>query len=197
VRLAAPRPLEVPTPPREPEPTPARAFGALRHRNFRVFYLGHLLSLIGQWMQTTAQGWLVLELTGSSLLLGIVTAVGSLPTLLFTLWAGVIADRWDKRRIILRAQAASLVLAFTLAVLTDAERITYPLLLTLVLLLGTANAFEVPTRQSFFAELVGPRDLPNAIALNSAAFNATRIVGPAIAGVLIGTAGIADRKSVV
>ncbi|HEX5727040.1 MAG TPA: MFS transporter [Longimicrobiaceae bacterium] len=189
--LPAPRPLEVPTPPREPEPPPERAFGALRHRNFRVFYLGHLLSLVGQWMQTTAQGWLVLELTDSSLLLGVVTAAGSLPSLFFTLWAGVIADRVDKRRIIMRAQAASLVLALTLAVLTDAERITYPLLLALVLLLGTATAFEVPTRQSFFAELVGPRDLPNAIALNSAAFNASRIVGPALAGGVIGAAGIA------
>jgi MFS family permease len=170
---------------------PARAFGALRHRNFRVFYVGQLLSLAGTWMQATAQGWLVLELTDSALLLGIVTAVTSLPTLLFSLWAGDLADRHDKRRIILIAQAVALMAALALAVLADTERITYPALLALVFVLGTASAFEIPTRQSFFAELVGPADLPNAIALNSAAFNATRIVGPALAGVVIGTAGVA------
>lgn len=172
-------------------PVHGRAFGALRHRNFRVFYTGQLLSLTGTWMQTTAQGWLVLELTNSALLLGVVTAVTSIPTLLFTLWAGDLADRNDKRRIILIAQAVSLAAALVLAVLTDAERITYGALLALVFVLGTASAFEIPTRQSFFAELVGPADLPNAIALNSAAFNATRIVGPGLAGAMIGTVGIA------
>lgn len=168
-----------------------RAFGALRHRNFRVFYVGHLLSLMGTWMQTTAQGWLVLELTDSEFQLGLVTAVTSLPTLFFGLYAGVVADRWDKRRIILAAQCASLAAALAIAVLTGTGRITYPALLMLVFVLGTASAFEVPTRQSFFAELVGKHDLQNAIALNSSAFNATRIVGPAIAGLLIGAAGIA------
>ncbi|HEX6039220.1 MFS transporter [Longimicrobium sp.] len=170
---------------------PTRAFGALRHRNFRVFYVGQLLSLAGTWMQSTAQGWLVLELTNSALLLGIVTAVTSLPTLLFSLWAGDLADRADKRRIILVAQVVSLAAALVLALLTDTERITYPVLLALVFVLGTASAFEIPTRQSFFVDLVGPADLPNAIALNSAAFNATRIVGPALAGVVIGVAGVA------
>jgi MFS family permease len=170
---------------------PARAFGALRHRNFRVFYTGQLLSLTGTWMQSTAQGWLVLELTNSALLLGIVTAVASLPTLLFTLWAGDLADRHDKRRIIVIAQSVALCAALTLAVLTDAERITYLAVLALVFVIGTVNAFEIPTRQSFFVELVGPADLPNAIALNSAAFNASRIVGPGIAGAMIGTVGIA------
>lgn len=171
-------------------PVSGRAFGALAHRNFRVFYLGQLLSLGGSWMQSTAQGWLVLELTDSALLLGVVTAVASLPTLLFTLWAGDLADRHDKRRIILLAQGAALASALALAVLTDAGRITYPLILGLVFAMGTAAAFEIPTRQSFFVDLVGQRDLPNAIALNSAAFNATRIVGPAVAGILIGTVGI-------
>lgn len=170
---------------------PARAFGALRHRNFRVFYVGQLLSLAGTWMQSTAQGWLVLELTNSALLLGVVTAVTSLPTLLFSLWAGDLADRHDKRRIILIAQVVSLAAALVLAILADTEAITYPALLALVFVLGTASAFEIPTRQSFFVDLVGPADLPNAIALNSAAFNATRIVGPALAGVVIGTAGVA------
>ena len=168
-----------------------RAFGALRHRNFRVFYLGHLLSLTGTWMQSTAQGWLVLDLTDSELKLGLVTAVSSLPTLLFGLYAGVVADRWDKRRIIVAAQCAALAGALAIAVLTGAGRISYPTLLMLVFVLGTASAFEVPTRQAFFAELVGRADLENAIALNSSAFNASRIVGPAIAGLMIGGAGIA------
>jgi MFS family permease len=172
-------------------PVPPRAFGALRHRNFRVFYLGQLLSLTGTWMQSTAQGWLVLELTNSPLRLGIVTAVTSLPTLLFSLWAGDLADRRNKRNIILAAQSVSLAAALVLAVLTGTERITYGVLLSLVFILGTANAFEIPTRQSFFVDLVGPADLNNAIALNSAAFNATRIVGPGLAGAVIGTLGIA------
>lgn len=186
-------PTQLPDAPERPADTeiPARAFGALRHRNFRVFYAGHLLSLAGTWMQSTAQGWLVLELTNSALLLGVVTAVTSLPTLLFSLWAGDLADRHDKRRILLIAQAVSLIAALVLAILADTETITYAALLALVFVLGTANAFEIPTRQSFFVELVGPADLPNAIALNSAAFNATRIVGPAMAGVVIGTAGVA------
>lgn len=191
-RLRSPAPQLPGAPARPPDaPVSARAFGALGHRNFRVFYAGQLLSLAGTWMQSTAQGWLVLELTDSALLLGVVTAVASLPTLLFTLWAGDLADRHDKRRIIVVAQCAALLAALAMAVLTDRGTITYPAVLLLVFAMGTASAFEIPTRQSFFVELVGPRDLPNAIALNSAAFNATRIVGPAIAGVLIGTVGIA------
>lgn len=190
--MRSPAPQLPGAPARPPDaPVSGRAFGAFRHRNFRVFYVGQLLSLGGSWMQSTAQGWLVLELTDSALLLGIVTAVASLPTLLFTLWAGDIADRRDKRRIIVAAQCAALAGALALAVLTDRGTITYASVLVLVFAMGTAAAFEIPTRQSFFVELVGPRDLPNAIALNSAAFNATRIVGPAIAGVLIGTVGIA------
>jgi MFS family permease len=186
-------PTQLPDAPERPADTeiPARAFGALRHRNFRVFYVGQLLSLAGTWMQSTAQGWLVLELTNSALLLGVVTAVTSTPTLLFSLWAGDLADRHDKRRIILIAQAVSLAASLVLAVLADTERITYSALLALVFVAGTASAFEIPTRQAFFSDLVGPADLPNAIALNSAAFNATRIVGPALAGVMIGAAGVA------
>ena len=171
---------------------PARGgLAALRHRNFRVFYVGQLLSLCGTWMQSTAQGWLVLELTNSSLLLGVVTAAGSLPSLVLTLWAGVVADRGDKRRIILWADVVMMLQSFALAALTGTGYITFPVLLVLVLVLGAANAFEVPTRQSFFVELVGKEDLQNAIALNSAAFNATRIVGPALAGWIIGALGTA------
>jgi len=142
-------------------------------------------------MQSTAQGWLVLDLTDSALLLGVVTAVSSLPTLLFSLYAGAVADLSDKRRIILWADAAMGALALLLAVLTSTGLITFPALLVIVFLVGTAGAFEVPTRQAFLVDLVGPADLPNAIALNSSAFNATRIVGPAVAGWVIGIAGVA------
>jgi MFS family permease len=142
-------------------------------------------------MQSTAQGWLVLELTDSEFLLGLVTAAGSLPVLFFTLYAGVVADRMDKRRILLAAQTVALLQALAMAVLTGTGAITFPAVLLLVLLLGTANAFEIPTRQSFFVELISREDLSNAVALNSSAFSATRIVGPAVAGALIGTVGIA------
>lgn len=168
-----------------------RPFAALRHRNFRLFYGGQLLSLTGTWMQTTALGWLVLELTDSEFLLGLVMATQMLPILLFTLFAGVVADRVDKRRVLVIAQASMLVVAFVLAVMTDVGAISVGWILLLVLLHGTGNAFEIPTRQSFFVELVGKGDLTNAIALNSSAFNATRIVGPSVAGGLIGTVGIA------
>ncbi|HET7463327.1 MAG TPA: MFS transporter [Longimicrobium sp.] len=183
-------PADEPAPPPD-APVPSGAFAALRHRNFQLFYAGQLLSLVGTWMQSTAQGWLVLDLTNSELLLGVVTAVASVPTVLFSLYAGALADRADKRRIIMAANAASLVLALLLAVLTHTRTVTYPAVLAIAFALGTANAFEIPTRQSFFVELVGRDDLPNAIALNSAQFNATRIVGPAVAGWLIGTAGTA------
>lgn len=167
------------------------AFAALEHRNFRLFYAGQLVSMAGTWMQSTAQGWLVLELTDSEFLLGAVTAAGALPVLLFTLYAGELADRRDKRAIILASQCAGVVVALALAILTDTRYITIEWILALVFVLGVANAFDVPTRQSFFVELVGKQDLTNAIALNSAAFNLTRIVGPAIAGFLIAGVGIA------
>lgn len=166
-------------------------FAALAHRNFRLFYWGHLLSLTGTWMQTTALGWLVLELTDSELLLGIVTASMFVPILFVSPLAGVIADRVDKRRILLAAQSVSFVQALLLAVLTHTGAVGVGWIIALMLVLGTANAFDIPTRQSFFVELVGQRDLTNAIALNSSAFNATRMIGPAVAGLLIGTAGIA------
>jgi MFS family permease len=167
------------------------AFAALRHRNFALFYWGQLLSLAGTWMQTTAQGWLVLELTNNELLLGIVTAASTMPVFLFTLYAGVLADRHDKRRIVTIAQAVLMVSAFAMAILTQTQRISIPILLVLVFISGTANAFEVPTRQSFFVELVGKEDLTNAIALNSSAFNASRVVGPAIAGTMMASLGVA------
>jgi MFS family permease len=186
-------PVQAPAAPRRPPAAPiaAGAFAALRHANFRLFWFGQLFSLTGTWMQSTALGWLVLELTNSEFRLGLVTAATSFPVLLFTLYAGVVADRMDKRRIIVVAQAAAMVFALALAVLTHAGWVTFGSILVLVLLLGTANAFEIPTRQSFFVDLVGKQDLTNAIALNSTAFNLTRIVGPAVAGFLIAQVGIA------
>lgn len=169
----------------------AGAFPAFRHRNFRLFYLGHLLSLSGTWLQITALGWLVLELTDSEVWLGVVNAGTSLPILFLSLFAGVVADHLDKRTILIVAQLVAFLQATLLAVLTHIGAINIGLLVALALVLGVANAFEIPTRQSFFVELVGERHLTNAIALNSAAFNATRMVGPALAGVLIGGVGIA------
>ena len=143
------------------------------------------------WLQITALGWLVLELTDSEFWLGVVNAGTSLPILLFSLYAGVIADRLDKRSILIVAQCVAFLQALALAVLTHLELINIGWILLIVFVLGTANAFEIPTRQSFFVELVGERDLTNAIALNSSAFNATRMVGPAVAGALISAVGIA------
>lgn len=186
-------PPQLPEAPARPPAVPLTggAFAALRYRNFRLFYGGQLLSLTGTWVQTTALGWLVLQLTNSELLLGLVTASTMFPVLLLALYAGVIADQADKRKILVIAQTIMLVSALVLAVLTHMGAVNVGWILALVLLHGTAKAFEVPTRQSFFVDLVGKDDLTNAIALNSAAFNASRIVGPALAGVLIGTVGIA------
>jgi MFS family permease len=181
-------------PARRPPAVPlgAHAFASLRHRNFRIFWWGQVVSLTGTWMQATALGWLVLTTTDSEFLLGLTTATQSLPVLLFTLYAGVIADRFDKRRILVVALAFSMLQALLLAVLVDTGQITFALILALVVALGTANAFEIPTRQAFFVDMVGKEDLTNAIALNSAAFNASRIVGPAIAGALIASVGMAS-----
>ncbi|HEX2950431.1 MAG TPA: MFS transporter, partial [Armatimonadota bacterium] len=165
-------------------------FRALRHRNFRLFWFGQLISLIGTWMQSVAQGWLITELTAgnaksTSLYLGIISALGSLPMLFLTLFAGAIADRYDKRRILIITQASSLVLAFALAILTSLGIIRIWHVALLAMLLGVVNAFDMPTRQAFVKDMVGGEDLLNAIALNSSIFNGARVLGPAVAGGLI------------
>ena len=165
-------------------------FGALTHRNFRLFSFGQAVSLTGTWMQTVAQGWLVLELTNSPFYVGLVSALGSLGVLLFSLYAGVVADRTDKRRTVLTTQSLSMLQAFALAALVWTHAITIGHVVALAAFLGVVNGFDIPTRQAFVVEMVGKDDLMNAIALNSSLFNATRIVGPAIAGVLIGTLGV-------
>ncbi|HET7599943.1 MAG TPA: MFS transporter [Gemmatimonadales bacterium] len=166
-------------------------FAALRHRNFRLFLIGQFISLCGTWMQQVALGWLVLQLTNSPFAVGLVTSLGSLPILLFTLYGGVVADRVDKRRFVLILQCLMLTEALTLAVLTAFHWITVPWVIGLAIFAGLLSAFEVPTRQAFVVELVGREDLMNAIALNSSAFNVARVIGPAIAGVLLASVGLA------
>lgn len=171
-----------------PSPTP---FPALRHRNFRLFFLGQTTSLVGTWMQSVAQGWLVLQLTNSAYYVGLVSALGSLPVLLVSLPAGVFADRSNKRRVVVATQALALVQALVLAALIWMHRVELWHVAAAAVFLGLVNAVDIPTRQSLIFDLVGKDDLMNAIALNSSAFNAARIVGPAIGGILIGGVGIA------
>ena len=164
-------------------PSSARAvFAALSHRNFRLFLTGQFISLCGTWMQTIAQGWLVLHLTNSAFAVGLVTALGSLPILLFSLYGGVIADRVNKRQFILVLQSLMLLEALTLGVLTALDLITVQWVMGLAVFFGLLTAFEVPTRQAFVAEIVDREDLMNAIALGSSAFNLARVIGPALAG---------------
>jgi MFS family permease len=164
--------------------------GALSHRNFRLFLFGQGISLIGTWMQAVALGWLVLEITNSPFAVGLTQAFRSLGVLLFTVYAGVIVDRVDKRRLIVWTQALQMLEALALAALVWTGRVTTSQVMLLALLFGIVNAFDIPARQAFIAGLVDRADLMNAIALNSSMFNAARIVGPAVAGVLIGAAGV-------
>lgn len=166
-----------------------RTFRALRVRNYRLYAAGQLISLTGTWMQRVAQDWLVLTLTGSGTALGIVTALQFVPGLVMGPWGGLVADRSDKRRLLVATQTAIGLLALILGALTIAGAVTYWHVLVLAGLLGIATAIDTPTRQSFVVEMVGADDLPNAVGLNSTIFNAGRIVGPAIAGLLIAAAG--------
>lgn len=166
-------------------------FPALRHRNYRLFWYGQCISLIGTWMQNIGQSWLVLQLTQSALKLSIVGAMQFLPMMLFALYAGTLVDRFPKRKMLIFTQTSLAVLAAVLATLTYFKIVQYWHVLILALLLGIVNTLDMPTRQSFFVELVGREDLMNAIALNSSIFNLARILGPALAGLLIGLVGIA------
>ena len=164
--------------------------GALRHRNFRLFWFGQLISLIGTWMQSLAQAWLILLLTHDPIWLGFLAAVQFLPVLILGLFGGVIADVLPKRKTIIGTQVASMILALALAALTFANVTQVWHILVLAALLGLVNAVDMPTRQAFVVEMVGREDVTNAIGLNSAMFNAARIVGPAIGGILIGVLGV-------
>jgi MFS family permease len=166
-------------------------FRSLRHRNFRLFWSGQLVSLIGTWMQTVAQAWLVLELTHSSFKLGVVSALQFLPMLFLSLFTGPLIDYFDKRRTIIWTQAVLMALAFILALLVWTGTVRYWHIVVLATLLGVVNTVDMPARQSYLIELVGKEDLMNAIALNSSIFNAARAIGPAIAGLLISKLGTA------
>lgn len=167
----------------------ATAVRALRHRNFQLFFAGQLISLVGTWMQTVAQSWLVYRLTGSTLLLGTVGFASQIPVFLIAPIGGTVADRANRHRIVVATQAASMVLAFLLAVLTLTHRIQVWQIMVLAAGLGVVNAFDIPARQAFLMDMVGREDLMNAIALNSSMFNGARIIGPAVAGILVAWVG--------
>ncbi len=168
-----------------------KRFPALYMRDFRLFWTGQCVSLVGTWMQNVGQSWLVLELTGSPAKLGIVSAVQFLPVMLFSPLAGPFIDRLPKRRLIVATQTALMLLAAALATITALGIARFWMVLVLALLLGTVNLFDVPARQSYIIELTGREVLMNAVSLNSAAFNLARIFGPAVAGLLIEAIGIA------
>jgi MFS family permease len=159
--------------------------GAFQHRDFRLFWGGQLVSLIGTWMQSVGQSWLVLELTGSPLQLGLVNALQFAPILLLSAIGGALSDRFGKRRILLVTQATMMVQALVLAVLVRSGQVRYWHVAALATIYGLGRAIDIPARQSFISDLVGRADLPNAVALNSVVFNGARIVGPSVAGLII------------
>jgi MFS family permease len=167
------------------KPAP-RTFSSLRVRNFRLFIAGQLVSTTGTWMQLTAGPWLVFQLTHSGTMLGIDTALGFLPMMLAGAWGGVVADRYDNRRLQIMTQVAFAALAAVLFAIVATGVVQLWMVFTLSFLIGCVSAIDFPTRQSFYLEMVGPEDLTNAMSLNTATFTATRVIGPALAGLLIG-----------
>lgn len=167
-----------------------QTFTALRHRNFRLFFAGQLISLIGSWMQNTAQGWLVYDLTHSKALLGVVAAVGSTPLMLFSILGGSIADRHSKRHVILLTQTSMMIFAFVFAALVWSGHIHTWQILVLAALGGLAMAFDMPARQAFMVDMTCREDLMNAISLNSSIVNGARVIGPAVAGFLMAQVGL-------
>lgn len=167
-----------------------RVFRALHHRNYRLFFFGQGISLVGTWLTRIATAWLVYRLTGSSLLLGVVTFAGQIPVFVLSPLAGVLADRWDIRRLLVVTQVLAMVQSLTLAALTLSGVVTVWEIMCLAVFQGLISAFETPARQAFAVQMVSDRaDLGNAIALNSMLFNGARLIGPAMAGVLIALAG--------
>ncbi|MGI8808535.1 MAG: MFS transporter [Acidimicrobiales bacterium] len=169
----------------------ARTFRSLHIRNYRLFFFGQLVSVTGTWMQTVAQSWLVLSLTGSGVDLGITVALQFLPMLLFGMWGGLLADRSDKRTLLIGTQAAGGLLALVLFALVATDSVELWMVYVMAFLLGVVTMVDMPTRQSFVIEMVGPDEVPNAVGLNSAMFNTGRILGPAAAGLSISALGIA------
>lgn len=166
-----------------------KAFPAFRHRNYQLYFLGQLVSLIGTWLQIVAQGWLVLQLTNSAFLVGVVAFLNTLPVMIFALFGGVVVDRFHKKDIIYFTQISEMMLALILGILTLLGVVNFYQIAILSFLLGTISALDLPARQTFVVELVGKEDLPSAIALNSGVFNGARVVGPAFAGILITAVG--------
>ena len=166
-----------------------RIFPALQIRNYQLYFFGQLISLIGTWFQIVAQSWLVLQLTNSAFMVGLVAAIGALPILLFALFGGVIVDHFPKKTIIIITQAASMILAFILGTLTLLKIISIPEIIFLAFCLGVVNAIDYPARQAFVIEMVGKEVLASAVALNSGVFNAARVIGPSIAGLIIAFVG--------
>ncbi|MBI4843867.1 MAG: MFS transporter [Nitrospirae bacterium] len=169
----------------------AKPFSSLSYRNFRLYWFGQVISLTGTWMHSAAQGWLVLKLTDSPFYLGLVGGASTLPSVVFALAGGVAADRLSKKNILLASQYVLMFLALALALLVMADAVSVWHVIVIAFLVGTTRAFDIPARQSFFIEMVGKENLLNAIALNSAAFNGSRFIGPSIAGFIMGSLGIA------
>jgi MFS family permease len=162
---------------------------SLRHRNYQLFFGGQLVSLVGTWMQSVAQAWLLYRLTGSAVLLGAIGFANQVPVLLVAPFGGAVADRYRRHRILVVTQTAAMVLALALGTVTLLEHVSVPMLFAFSAALGVVNAFDIPTRQAFVVEMVGSEDLVNAIALNSSMVNGARLVGPAIAGIVVGAVG--------
>ncbi len=168
-----------------------QTFRALRHRNYRLFFWGQLVSLIGTWMQQTAMSWLVYEITNSKFLLGVVAAIGSAPMMLFSIWGGSLADLYPKRSILIATQTAQMICAFLLAAGVWAGFATTTFIIVVAAVNGIAMGFDMPARQAFTVEMTSREDLLNAISLNSSIVNGARVVGPSVAGLTIGALGVA------
>jgi MFS family permease len=167
----------------------SNTFRALRHRNYQLFFIGQLISLSGTWMQSVAQAWLIYRLTESAILLGLIGFSGQIPVFLVASFGGAIADRFNRHRILIMTQSIAMILAFLLALLTLSGQIQIWHVFAIAAALGVVNAFDIPTRQAFVSDMVGREDLINAIALNSSMFNGARIIGPAVAGLLVASVG--------
>ncbi len=168
----------------------ARTFRSLRrHRNYRIFFTGQMVSLAGTWMQNVALAWLVIELSGSAIAIGALAFWRFIPFTVFGLVAGVVADRIESRKLVMATQGAAMAISIALAIVTLTGTATLPIVYILAALGGVALAFDAPGRQSLTFQMVGPRELPNAVALNSGLFNGSRIIGPAIAGLVIAAVG--------
>lgn len=182
--------LSTPAPQAAPSPQRPRVLGALRHRNYRLFFGGQVVSTVGTWMQSIALPWLVLQLTNNDFLVGLTIAFQFLPMLLLGPLGGLVADRFPKRRVLLVTQSAYMAPALALFAMTHLGIAQYWMVLLAAVTVGTINVFDVPARQAFSIDMVGREDLMNAIALNSSVFNAAAVVGPSVAGVLIGLVGV-------